>query len=560
MLLEELFFEIGFILVVAAAVSMVLHKLRQPLIIAYIIAGIIVGPSLLAITHGSEIFDVMAELGVAFLLFTVGLGLNWRTVKDVGGISLATGVGQVLFTSIAGFGIGQMLGLDVTTSIYLAVTFTFSSTIIVVKLLMDRDDLDSLYGRISVGFLLVQDFIAMLLLLGLGGFTSGIPLEQVFVTSLLKGIIIMPILWAISAYVVPYILEYVAKSQELLVMFALAWCFLIAGLLTWFGFGVEIGALIAGVTLSGSVYQREIDARMRPLRDFFLIIFFVILGTRMNFLDIQATIIPTIVFSLFILVSNPLVVLLIMRSLGYHPRTGFLTGTTIAQISEFSFIVLAIGIEAGHIGNDALAIATSVALVTIAGSSYFIKHNEQAYEALHPLFKWIEPRRVLQSEKKTKLKPSKVILFGHHRMGQVLLPSIKSLRQSYTVVDFDPNMVRELSEMGEPVVYGDAGDDGFLTDIRADKARFIISTIPDASINMTLLGYLKRNHYKGSVIVTSHRRDQAERCYEMGASYVIVPSVLSGEKFTELLSMKKTQKRTWEQWRKQQDFFTNKPQ
>lgn len=559
MLLETLFFEIGFIVIVAALVSMIVYRLNQPLIIAYIIAGIIVGPSILAVTHSSEIFDVMSELGVAFLLFMVGLGLNWRSAKDVGGIALATGIGQVLFTSIVGFAVGQLVGLDTITSVYLAVTFTFSSTIIVVKLLGDKEDLSSLYGRVSVGFLLVQDFIAMILLLGLGSFTTGASLNEVFLMALLKGIFIVPVLWFVSVKIVPHVLSYVARSQEMLVVFALAWCFLIAGLLTWFGFGVEIGALIAGVTLSGSLYQKEIESRVRPLRDFFLIMFFVILGTHLNLQDLHTTLIPTVAFALFVLISNPVVVLLIMRSLGYHPRTGFLTGTAIAQISEFSFIVIAMGITVGHIGNDALAIATSVALLTIAGSSYLIKHNEQIYGWLHPVLRFLEPKHVLDQEKLKEHKPSKVLLFGFHRMGTVLLPSIKKLRQSYTIVDFDPNVIRELSEVGEPIIYGDAGDQGFLSELSAEKSRLIISTIPDVSISLEILAYLRRKKYTGTIIVSAHRNSEADRCYKAGATFVIVPSVLGGEKFTEMLASQKTSRRTWESWKKRRDKLNNLP-
>ncbi|KKW32815.1 MAG: Transporter, CPA2 family [Candidatus Uhrbacteria bacterium GW2011_GWA2_52_8d] len=207
-MLEELFFEIGIVLVIAAVLSMVVYRLRQPLIIAYILTGIIAGPGLLALTNSPEVFDVMSEIGVAFLLFTVGLGLNWRSVKDVGGIALATGVGQVLFTSVAGFVIGLLLGFEPLTSAYLAVAFAFSSTIIIIKLLMDKEDLDTLYGRISVGFLLVQDFIAMFILLGLSAIGTGASLQTILVTTLLKAVVLVPVFWFISAKILPPTLRY----------------------------------------------------------------------------------------------------------------------------------------------------------------------------------------------------------------------------------------------------------------------------------------------------------------------------------------------------------------
>ncbi len=394
--MEGLFFEIGAVIVIAAIFSLIVYRFKQPLILGYILTGIIVGPGVLAIAHSQSFFDVLSQVGVAFLLFTVGLGLNWRSFKDVGGIALATGVGQVLFTSIIGFGVGLALNFSVVASAYLSVAFAFSSTIIIVKMLMDKEDIDTLYGRISVGFLLVQDFIAMLILLGLSSVTHGATISEAFVSVVVKAVVLVPVFWLISTKLLPPLLRYVAKSQEVLFIFAIAWCFLVAGILVWFGFGIETGALIAGITLSGSVFQREINARIRPLRDFFLIIFFIVLGTHLGIANLSTLLLPIIVFSLFVLICNPLIVMLIMRMLGYHPRTGLMAGTTVAQISEFSFILIATGIAAGHITGDLLTIATAVGLITIAVSSFLIHRNEQIYERFSVLFKWMEPRRVLK--------------------------------------------------------------------------------------------------------------------------------------------------------------------
>jgi Kef-type K+ transport system membrane component KefB len=432
----------------------------------------------------------------------------------------------------------------------MGLAFAFSSTIIIIKLLMDKEDLDSLYGRISVGFLLVQDFIAMLILLALGSIGSGMGLETIFVTTLLKAVVIVPVFWFVSTHILPRLLRYVATSQELLFIFAVAWCFLVAGVLVLLGFGVELGALIAGVTLSGTAYYREINARIRPLRDFFLIIFFIVLGTHLGIDQISSTIVPSILFSIFVLVGNPLLVMFIMRSLGYHPRTGFLCGTTVAQISEFSFIVIIAGIAAGHLDESILAISTTVGIITITASSYLISHNERIYQAIQPMFRWMEPKRSLPSEHKAEHKPKQVILFGFHKAGEELLPSIQGLKRSYVVVDFDPAAIKEMAEREIPSVYGDAGDENFLEEIKADKSKIIISTIPDVVISISLLTFLKSRGYKGVIVVSVHTQVEAQRCYELGATYVIVPQVLSGRKFSEILTEKKTAKTKWTQFAK----------
>ena len=544
-MLEELFFEIGIVFIIAAVISMFVYRLRQPLIIAYILTGAIVGPGLLALTDGSAVFDVMSEIGVAFLLFTVGLGLDWRQAKDVGGIAAATGVGQVIFSGVAGFIIAMLLGFDPVTSAYLGGAFSFSSTIIIVKLLMDKEDLDSLYGRISVGFLLIQDFIAMILLLVLGAIGTGASLQQVVIWTIIKAFVLVPVFWFVSVKIVPGALKYVAKSQEMLFIFSVAWCFLIAGILVLLGFGMEFGALIAGITLSGSIYYREINARIRPLRDFFLIMFFIVLGTRLGLESLMEYAIPITIFSVFILLAKPFIVMVIMRSLGYHPRTGFLAGTSVAQISEFSFIVIAAGIAAGHLDNTPLAVATAVGIVTIALSSFMIEHNEKMYERIKVLFKWLEPASILDIEQRKKHKPTDILMFGYHRTGSLLLETVRKLRRPFTVVDFDPSVIRELAEQGIPAMYGDAGDENFLEEIKIDHSRLIISTIPDAVISFRLLTFLKSKKYEGVVVVSVHKRTDAERCYKLGATYVIVPSVLSGKKFSEILIEKKTGKRSW---------------
>lgn len=543
--LEEVFFEVGIILIIAALFSMVIYRLRQPLILAYILTGVVAGPSVLSLANNSEIFEIMSKIGVAFLLFTVGLGLNWKSVKDVGGIALATGVGQVLFTSVVGFFIGLLLKFDPVTSAYLSVALAFSSTIIIVKLLMDKEDLDALYGRISVGFLLVQDFIAMLILLALSGLRSGFALQDIFTNTLMKGIVIVPIFWFISAKILPRVLHYVSKSQELLFIFAVAWCLLVANVLAYFGFGVEVGALIAGITLSTSVYVQEIIARIKPLRDFFLVMFFIVLGTHLGLEHVAGMLVPMAVFSLYILIVNPLIVLFIMRSLGYHPRTGFLAGTTVAQISEFSFIVIGAGIAAGHLHDSILALVTVIGIITIAASYYLIEHNERIYNRIAWMFKRFEPRHLLEIEKQKHFEPKHTILFGCHDTGRELLPVIQSMKKPYIVVDFDPQITRQLSEREIPTVYGDAGDEGFLEEIKADKAKLIISTIPDVVISSALLGFFSAKKFKGTIVVSVHTNEEAEMAYELGATYVIIPSILSGRKFSEMLVAHKASRRSW---------------
>jgi Kef-type K+ transport system membrane component KefB/voltage-gated potassium channel Kch len=545
-MLHELFFQIGWVLIVAAAASMIVFRLRQPLMIGYILAGIFVGSIVFGFAKTTEAFQAMSEIGVAFLLFTVGLNLNWRKVKEVGGISLASGAGQVIFTTIIGYLIGLAVGLDGLTSFYLGLAFSFSSTIIIVKLLADKEDLGRLYGRIAVGFLIVQDIIAMIVLLSLGALGGGFEIQNIITLTFGRGIVALVVIWLLATRVVPYLVSYAARSLELLFLFSIGWCFAIAGFLHVLGFGVEIGALLAGVSLSGTIYHNEINARIRPLRDFFLIMFFIILGARLDFGTLGELWLPILAFSTFVLIGNPIVVMGIMRLLKYHPRTSFLTGNTVGQVSEFSFIVLAAGIALGHISPQMTSLAVYVALITIAGSAYLIKYNEYIYDYLHPLFHWLEPKdESLKGGDAKKRKAVHTSLIGYHRMGETILPEIKKLKHSFQIIDLDPQVIESLHDQKIPAIYGDAGDDAFLKEINIEKSKMIISTIPDVVISIDLLTYLHRRSYKGVVVVTCRTPSQARRCYDKGASFVIIPSVLGAERFGDILKKKKGSKRSW---------------
>ncbi|HBL39814.1 TPA: hypothetical protein DDZ10_04060 [Candidatus Uhrbacteria bacterium] len=542
-MLESLFFEIGAIIVLASVLSFMAYALRQPLILAYIVTGMLAGASVLGLATNLEAFEALSQIGIAFLLFTVGLGLDWRKMRDIGGTSLLVGCAQVVFTAAVTYPVALSLGFDTYTSLFLSAAFSFSSTVIIVKLLADKGDLDTLYGRLSLGILLVQDVLAMLLLLVLGAVQSGDTLGTILAVSVFKGAVAILILAATSVWIIPHVVRYAARSQELLLLFAIGWCFFVAGVLTVSGFGIEIGALLAGVSLSGTVFHREILSRVRHLRDFFLIIFFIVLGTSLDPTTFAGLLLPAAIFSALIFFGKPVLTLILLRALGHHPRTGWLTGSTLAQISEFSFIVLAVGVSIGLVEKEAIVLAAAVGLVTIAGSAYLIQFNESVYKLLRPLLRWAEPR-VARRRKKTP-KPAEVVLIGCHRMGAILLPGLQKLGRRMAVIDYNPSAIDELRTMKVPVYYGDAGDEDFLADAQVHSAKLIVSTVPDLSVTTSLLKYLRGSEYRGIVIVTTKDAREAEHAYDLGATYVIVAPVLGGEKFVELLQKHKLVKKHW---------------
>ena len=330
----------------AAAVGAVGLLLRQPLIVSFIVVGIIAGPAVLGIARSDEPIELFAQLGIAILLFLVGIKLDVNLIRTLGPVSLATGLGQVVFTSVFGFFICLALGFDAVTSIYIAVTLTFSSTIIIVKLLSDKREIDSLHGQIALGFLIVQDIVvfAMIVLSAVGiGAQEGATPGDIF-TVLGSGALMIGFVLLFIRYLAEPITDRLARSPELLLTFAIALAAAFAALGDTLGFGKELGGLLAGVALASTSYRDAIAARLAPLRDFLLLFFFVALGAKLDLGNTSQSLFDATVLSLFVLIGNPLIVILIMVWLGYRVRTGFLAGLTVAQISEFSLIFMAMGV------------------------------------------------------------------------------------------------------------------------------------------------------------------------------------------------------------------------
>src|SRR3989344_5406468 len=525
--MENIFLQISIILLIVLGVSFIVRLLKQPLIIGYIISGIIVGPLMLNLIPNTETLQTFSEFGVAFLLFIVGIHLSPKVIKEVGKISLITGIGQVVFTSVIGYFIGIWLGFSPVTSAYIAVALTFSSTIIIMKLLSDKDSLERLFGKISIGFLLVQDLIAIIILIVVSSFSNGVNASEIIVSTFVKGGIIVVFLLPISYLVLPRLSSFFAKSQELLYLFAISWGLGLSALFLYAGFSIEVGALVAGIMLSISPYSYEIGSKLRPLRDFFIISFFILLGAQMVFADISSLIFPAILLSAFILIGNPLVVILLMGGLGYSKRTGFMAGLTVAQISEFSLILIALAVKVGHISKEILSFITLIGLITIAGSTYMIIYSEQLYSYFSRYLSIFEKRKL--KDKEFLERDFDYVLLGYNRIGFSILKSLPKLKGDYVVVDYNPDTIKKLCRENVKCIYGDMGDIEFLQDIRIEKAKLIVSTVPEIEANLLLLNKIRQKNKDTVVIVTARQISEAFKLYKAGADYVILPHFPGGD-------------------------------
>ena len=533
--MEEIFIQLALILFIAFIFSYVARLFKQPIIIGYILAGIVISPFILMSGITNEVIVIFSDFGIAFLLFIVGLHMNPKVIKEIGGAALLIGCAQIVLTVILGLLVSIfILGYSIVPALYISIALAFSSTIIIMKLLSDGGKLDSLSGKISIGILILQDLVAIAALMIISSFSNGGSLSSFALQSILTGIVLLIFISIVGIFVIPRIIKSVAKSQELLFLFSICWCFIVSALFSYFGFSIEIGALIAGVALSISPYSVEISAKIRPLRDFFLIIFFIILGLNMPIDKISVIIYPALVLSATVLVGKPFILMTLSAMFGYTKRTNFLVGTTLAQISEFSIILLTLGSTVNHITKDVLSVVALTLVITIIASSYIISYSGRIYDRFSNKLSIFE-RKGIKRKVKKKIKVD-AILFGYNRIGFSILRALKKIDRKYLVVDFNPDVISNLSKYKIPCLYGDSYDSDLLSDLPLGKIHLAISTIPDFEVNYLLIENIRRKNKKAIVIVRAHQIEEALALYKKGASYVLTPHFLGGEYVAKMIS------------------------
>ena len=523
------FAEIALLLCIAAGAGLVAVRLHQPVLIAYIVVGIVAGPAVLGLVEAHDQINLLAQTGVAVLLFLVGLRLDLHHLRHIGPVALATGLGQLAFTILFGFLIIFGMGREVMEALYVAVALTFSSTIIIVKLLSDKRELDSLHGRIAVGFLIVQDIavvLAMMVMSTLRGAGES-AIAELGLSILGRVSAAALLMYVLMRYVLPAVVRAMARSQELLLVFAIAWGTGLAALGEWAGFSKEAGAFLAGFSLASTAYRDAIGARLSSIRDFLLLFFFIDLGSKLDFSTLGDELLPAAILSAFVLIGNPLIVMAIMGYMGYRRRTGFLAGLTVAQISEFSIVFVAMGISLGHIGVQALGLTTLVGVVTITLSTYMIMYSQNLYARLGPwlrLFERKRPHRELAAEQQIggSVVPD-VVVFGMGRYGERFAVKLAEAGFSVLGVEHDPERADALHASGIRVSFGDAQDPDYLESLPLDGVPWIVSSLPDLESNSALLHALRLRRHQGDIAVVARDEAQGAALKQIGVPTVLYP-------------------------------------
>jgi len=538
--------DLGMIILAATILAFVAAGLKQPLIPAYIIAGVLIGPMGSDIIFGTALVSdpvfirALSELGITFLLFTVGIELDLSRLKDVGRAAILIGTSQVALTFAMGFLVALAMGFMETDAVYLGLVVAFSSTLVVIKILSDRDELETLHGRIVLGILLMQDIIVVIVLSVLASSNNG-AIEPVF-DSILKVVGLFSFAIVLSRYVAPRILKVVSKSVELVFLTALSFAFLFAISSHVLGFSTAIGGFLGGLSLAVFPYNLEVANRIKPLRDFFAIVFFVSLGMQFYPLsDVGNLILPVIVFSALVLLLKPLVITFLCILAGYERRTSLLSGVGLAQISEFS-LILAMGLAVTNPTSVVFPMTLLLALITMSFTPYLIRYGNSIYIPFSGTLARLEKFSFMKLKTELEHFPNKypkdhVVVFGAHIMGMEVIETLLKLKKDFIVVDHNPEIIKKLVKRKIPSVYGDLEDAEVLQKVCLKDAKLVISTVPDEDDSMLLIKRVKSESPDAMIFVTAKTIEHAIKFYREGADFIIHLKLLGGREASERVEL-----------------------
>lgn len=548
---HHLISSIGISILAATIMAFIGHFAKQPLLLAYIAAGVAIGPEMgFSLVHSKADIAVIAEIGLILLLFMIGLEIDMKKLKESGKALIMSGVFQFILCVLLGLGFFAILGYTIGGGsydlLYLAVCCALSSTAIVVKLLYSKFELDTLAGRITLGVLVFQDIWAIVVL-GIQPNLANPDILQIL-WSFGKGGILVGMSLLISKYILPHLFKSIAKLPELVLVASLGWCFFICGAANFFGLSVEMGALIAGVAISTFPYNLDVIAKVISIRDFFVTLFFVALGMQIpnpiNDLSILAI---AGVAALFVIISRFLSVYPILYFLKNGNRVSLLASINLANMSEFSLVIASLGLTAGHIGGNILSVIIFVFVLTSIVTTYMIKYSHPLQAAIGKFLPKLGFKDIASSvEQKAVEDHKEIALLGFFRVASSLVRELQDMKaedgellDKIVVVDFNPNVHTKLQAIGVKAIYGDISHMDTLHHAGIHDAKIVISTIPDTILvgtdNLKMIKQIQSICPHAKIIVTAESPARALKMYAEGADYVFLPRVLAAEHLTGII-------------------------
>ncbi len=523
---SDIFVELGIIVILAGFLAMLFRWARQPQLLAYILVGVLITPIFGIITN-STVIDAMSTIGIAFLLFIVGLEMDLKKLKQVAFISSVGGPIQIVILFTSAFLLAMILGFLPLQAMYIGLMLAFSSTMIVMKFLSDRRELSTLHGRIVVGILLMEDIFAIFalsVLTSIGDFSISI-----LVFAFMKFIALIAAAYFATKFIFPTLFGFAARAQELLLVASLSICFLFSLSFHYLGFSVAIGAFAAGLALGNLQYHLEIIARVRSLRDFFSLLFFVSLGMGLSLGVIQIYWVELLVFTLFIVVLKPILVLTLCTVFRYTKKPSLYSALYLTQIGEFALIIAAQGKILGHLTADIFSLIVLVSLISITVTSYLIKYNSEIYYLLEKKLSFLDKYNTEGLEFIPQDHKPTVVLCGHNRIGYSILRKMRSNKKNILVVDYNPEIIASTAERGFHCIYGEVDDQEIIDKMNLKGLKLLISTVPGMKENLLLIKKTRAVNKKAKIIATTQSTEDALILYKAGADYVTLPHFLGGE-------------------------------
>ncbi len=512
--------------VAAIFVGVLVKRIKFPALLGYVIVGIVAN---MWPKEGLDttIIHSLGSVGVMLLLFLIGLEMRVHDLMVSGlKVSLLTFFQLLGFISL----LYLLIGYGTTSGFYIALPLIFSSTILCVKWLQERKDLNSAFGKLAVGILLFQDIGAVLLLVLIGG-NGGV--GQVIIRTI--GAFVLSVLG--GGVLIKYLHKVLRLNAEEIVMVGLSWCFLSAILAgKVFGLSMEIGGFLAGLSLSGFVEREHLGTKLKFLKEFFLTVFFVNLG--MSFVISTSVVWVGIQYGLMVIFVKIIITYIFARLFGNGSRVSFLLGIGMAQISEFGLILVSLLVHKGYLSDDLAGVVSVAALMTMGTSAVLFKWADKLYLLLKPLLNKFSGGASQQNgDKREGEFEDHIVLIGCHRMGRSMVTNLKkSQRSNLVVVDFDNEVLVKMQEQGIRTVFADIGDADAYEVLNLKKAKLIISTVKDLNDNLTLLEYLKTHKLYTPIVVDAETKEDAQTLYKYGASYVVFPNFVGGLHLSEVVS------------------------
>ena len=519
-------------IVTATILSFLARKTKQPTIVAYIFTGLVLGPVMFDLIVESEMTHLMSELGLGFLLFLLGIEMNLKEIEDLLKPIANIAIWQTVLQTAVAFIVPFLLGFTLIETVVIALCTVFGATPVIVKLLTDKDEISTLSGKLDVGVLILQDIylVIILALFSAESLTSfgqiGFQLVKIFSLIALVG----GLSYFSAQHFLPRLFKEIADNKHAFFIHGIAWAFLFISLALALDLSVEVGAFLAGLGLGQMPYRNELKERVRPLTNFFIVIFFSSIALTLETSNLYAYWREAVIASVILVIGNFMIMFYLINRLGFDAETSFLGSINMTQVSEFSLVVGGLAVTQGYVGNDILGYISLMALMTMTSSTYLINYNKQIYEKVRPYLERFDS----ESNYNVSKLNNHAVVIGYDDLSRSLIDELENFYEDVVVVDRNPENVEKLSNLDLEYIYGSIDHGEVRKSSGLKNAEIVISTAPDLNTNKQILRSCSEECTK---ILKARNFEEASELYDLGAHYVIIKNTLSGDKLGEQLKL-----------------------